>query len=149
MTEYRSTHPSDHRLKLDGKGRISVHAFHAFKELPYFVQLSDADRVELAFELLEKDYHVQPHVSDGGYTMIPRPRRAKVGEYYRVKSTPRMSDRFQNEPIVKVVEIDIDRSENILLQFPDGSATVWGRNLKNLEGPIKVEEKVVFQEVKD
>lgn len=150
MTEYRSTHVSGHKLRWDPEeGRVSIQPFS--NGLAYFVQLSEIDRRNLAFELLEKEYEVKESFRNpGDYVLKRRLPEVEVGEYYRVKSQPNMMPEFKLNPIVKVAEIQPGREGRIILELEDGSRHSWTRlGMLNLTGPIKAEERKVWIEINE
>lgn len=115
-----------------------------------YVTLTDHDRRELAFKLLEDLFDVHYHYDTGlsinkQITLTPKKPRAKVGQFYRVISTPGMAEEWQGNPIARVKEV-YDVSSDVVVELKDGNTSLWDYRLAELVGPLDVVEVVVETE---
>jgi len=103
--------------------------------------IDDEARRELAFELLDDLYNV-PIVGRPDQTIVlrPKPKRPKVGEYYQVSSTDGMNAHFQGNPIVRVIRVG---RYSFDVETDKGVESTWPFDMRNLSGPVEVEQKVV------
>jgi hypothetical protein len=112
-----------------------------------YVTLTDRDRRELAFELLEDLFDVHYNTGlpvDGQIMLTPKRPAAEVGQFYRVVSNSDMSPEFQGDPLVRISEVY--PSGDVWVKTKDGSGSEWPRDRDGLVGPLEVEEVPVATE---
>lgn len=155
MTTFKTTGESgntleykDHPVYIDGKTVFSPGiAVLGPNGSGNYVTLSDRDRRELAFKLLDDLFDVHYNTGlpvDGQIMLTPKRPPAEVGQFYRVVSTSDMTTAFQGNPLVRVSEIY--DSGDLWVKTKAGDGTEWPRDRDGLVGPLEVEEVPVETE---
>lgn len=107
-----------------------------------YIYLNKRARRELALELLAEDFDIEypTNRSSEAIRLTAKVPPVTVGQYYRVESNEHMAKEYQNNPIVKVV--DVERC-SFTVETAEGASSTWvGREY--LEGPIEAAERRVF-----
>lgn len=109
-----------------------------------FIHLSDDDAVSLGLELLGKRYDARIVVTSDGretVTLVERKPKPEVGQFYRVSSDDDMTDEWQGNPIVKIVEVE---SPTWVVVEQANGERCFGLDVAELTGPLKVTEQVIW-----
>lgn len=106
-------------------------------------RLDEDETVNLAMEMLADSHDFQENF-DGSVTLLRKPSKPVVGDFYRVDGDPEMTRPWCDSPVAKIVEIE--RSGDIVLETIGGDRTSWGRSTTGLiKVNVKIQEEWVVQ----
>lgn len=144
MSIYRTTAEGNTELEFTDHNTIIIRKGNT----GYYVKLDAKQRRELGFELLQEFYEVEddydPNKLADVLMLTPKRRKPEIGQYYRVISSDSMTDRWQGNPVVRVVNTGRYSDSSFYVEQPDGTGSQWYMD-ESLEGPFTPEELLGFK----